>query len=161
MARRKLPSHVQEALDAVPVDESRLAPRAERLELRLPCPPVSTNHLYATVMRNGKPVRVKTKPAKDYTKLVVSAMTEWRFTYGLRPPGPPYSLVIHVYPPARREPPDTGNCIKLLEDSIFEAINKDSAEQANDRNVEMIHIRRGEPEGAGRVLVVLTGRGSK
>ena len=102
----------------------------------LPLPP-STNNLYATVMRRGKPVRVKSKEGKAFDAIVAHRVLHWCLENGryAAVPPPPYRLDIWIYPKDRRR--DASNFIKATEDAIFAAINR------NDRLVVDVRARLG------------------
>lgn len=158
--RRRYPSHVQAALDAVPIDESTLAPRASKVQLILRFPP-STNNLYRSFTTpNGKVMRAKTKPAKDYDAHVQSEFIVWQMKHGRRGPAPPYRLDIQAYPPDNGADPDLSNCFKCLEDALFSALNREEGVKRDDRQVRHISGHKHDPDGEGFIVVTLEGVGS-
>lgn len=161
MARQKrYPSHVQAALDAVPIDESRLAPRAAKVQLILRFPP-STNNLYRSfVAPNGRVMRAKTKAAKDYAEHVEAEAIGWQFRHHLRLPAPPYRLDIQAYPPDDRQRHDLSNMFKCIEDALFAALNREEGVKRDDDQVVHVSGDKHEPQDRhGFVVVTLEGVG--
>lgn len=121
-----------------------------RMILTLPLPP-STNNLYATVMRRGKPIRVKSREGKAFDAIVAHRVLHWCLTHGsyAAVPSPPYRLDILIFPKDRRR--DASNFVKATEDSVFAAINR------NDRLVVDVRARLASIDKADpRVVVTLS-----
>jgi Holliday junction resolvase RusA-like endonuclease len=141
----------------IAVDEGRQPPRAERMELTLPFPP-TTNNLYRTfIAPNGKIMRAKTKAAKDYAKVVAGEVSEWALANRRRPPGPPFHLVLYVFPPDDGRKHDLSNTFKAPEDALMEAMG---AEADDDDVLSLYAVKKPlAPCGQPRVEVILEGAG--
>jgi len=143
----KPPTAIDTARDA----QDAHLPRAPRLELTLPFPP-SVNGLYATVPTTGGIlIRVKSRRAKFYAEAVKWALAAWKRDQGMRPPAPPYSLTLHVYPPRDKRKHDLTNMFKAPEDALFAAIGQD------DNTVLRANARKYEASSNPRIVLILEG----
>lgn len=151
MGRSRFSLHVQAAVDAAVADQEARLPRARRLELALPFPP-SVNNLYETVAtRDGRLLRKKSKRGKFYESAVSEALAAWKRDHAMRPPSPPYSLTLYVYPPRDGRAHDLSNLVKAPEDALFAAIGED------DRHVVRLVCVRFEPSRDARIVLILEG----
>ena len=113
------------------------------MKLVLPWPP-SLNNAYPTVLIRGKVLRIKSKEAKKFTRLVKQIVlverAAKRFPHRLR-------FAIHMYPPDRRDR-DISNHIKLVEDAL-----KDACVMIDDVQIDTLHVYRMLPTKGGAVIV--------
>lgn len=155
MGRTRLPEHLQTLVDAAVADQDARIPRAARLELTLPFPP-SVNNLYETVRtQDGRLLRKKSKRGRHFEGAVQTALTAWRQANPCRPPEPPYSLTLYVYPPRDGRAHDLSNLVKAPEDALFAAIGED------DRHVVRLICVKFEPCRDPRIVLRLEGMASE
>lgn len=151
MSRTRFPAHVRASIDAAVGDQDARIPRAARLELTLPFPP-SVNNLYETVAtRDGRLLRKKSKRGKFYESAVSGALAAWKRDHALRPPAPPYSLTLYVFPPRDGRAHDLSNLVKAPEDALFAAIGQD------DRHVARLMCVKFAPSSDARIVLILEG----
>jgi Holliday junction resolvase RusA-like endonuclease len=144
---RRLPAVILDAMAAAEAEDTR--PRADPLTVTVPFPP-SVNNAYVNVTtRKGQSKRVKSERASEFAKSVCEHV-RWHLTaINCRPPAPPYSLTLHLYPPIDGRKHDASNLVKLPEDSLMAAIKQD------DDDVLEVHVYKHPKDRQPRAVVTL------
>ncbi len=114
------------------------------MNITVPWPPFSTNHIWRT-SRLG---HTYLEPAaKDY-KEMVTLRVKLAVQAGSRCPDGPLALSLWVYPPDRRRR-DLDNMCKLVQDSIFAGLD------ADDSRVSELHVYRRDAVKAAYIAVCI------